>query len=149
MWGCDVRYFLDTEFNGMGGDLISLALVCEDGRELYWAKQCLNPVPWVAENVIPIVHCRGASPIMDNPNLIGHAIAMFLQRDAAPSIWVDWPDDIVYFCKTLIVGPGQMVNIPSLTFEMRRVDAYPTDLQGAIQHNALWDARALRHKIIG
>ena len=144
-----MKYFLDTEFNGMGGDLISLALVADNGRELYLAKPCQNPIPWVADNVMPVVHCVGASPIMDNPDLMGHAIAMFLQGDPAPSIWVDWPDDIVYFCKALIVGPGTMVNIPSLTFEMRRVDSYPTDLPGAIQHNALWDARALRRKIIG
>lgn len=27
-----MKYFLDTEFDGFGGDLISLALVCEDGQ---------------------------------------------------------------------------------------------------------------------
>jgi hypothetical protein len=144
-----MRYFLDTEFNGMGGDLISLALVSENSRELYLAAPCLNPVPWVAANVMPIVRCAGASPIMDNPALLGTSIAYFLQRDSKPYVIADWPDDIAYFCKTLIVGPGQMVKIPSLAFEIIRVDAYPTDLSGAIQHNALWDARALRHKIIG
>ena len=144
-----MKYFLDTEFNGMGGDLISLALVSESGRELYLAMQCANPIPWVADNVIPIVSCDGALPLvfMRTVPMIGLAIAAFLEHDSQPCIIADWPDDIAYFCKTLITGPGQMVNIPSLSFEMVRVDAYPTDLPGAIQHNALWDARALRRKI--
>lgn len=30
-----MRYFLDTEFNGFGGGLISLALVREDGLPFY------------------------------------------------------------------------------------------------------------------
>lgn len=41
------------------------------------------------------------------------------------------------------------VNIPALTFEIFRVDSYPTELPEAVQHNALWDARALRRKIMG
>ena len=48
-------------------------------------------------------------------------------------------------CGALITGPGEMVAIPRLKFELERVDAYPTTLEGAIQHNALWDARALKH----
>jgi hypothetical protein len=43
-----------------------------------------------------------------------------------------------------------MINVrPSIKFEMHRVDAYPTTLPGAVQHNAYWDAMALRHKLTG
>ncbi|MCS3692056.1 hypothetical protein ABIF07_001028 [Bradyrhizobium elkanii] len=140
------RYFLDTEFNEFGGDLISLALVCEDGqRELYVSTPCERPGAWVKENVIPILKCPGADPIEVEPDQIGHAIAMFLHDDKMPTIISDWPDDIRYFCQAVITGPGEMVNIPRLQFQMLRMDAYPTDLPGAVQHNALWDARALRH----
>ena len=143
-----MRYFLDCEFNGMGGDLISVALVADD-RELYLATRFMSkPVPWVSDNVIPIVKCVGARPIMCSAEAIGTAIMSFLFNDHDPIIVADWPDDIAYFCKALIVGPGQMVNIPSLKFELIRVDAYPTTLAGAVQHNALWDARALRHKLM-
>ena len=144
-----MRYFLDTEFNGMGGELLSLALVGDDGRELYRVVPLLNePVPWVAQNVLPVIRCKGAEPLGGAHDRLGNVIAAFLMTDPKPCIIADWPDDISYFCKALIIGPGQMVNIPSIAFEITRVDAYPTDLQGAIQHNALWDARALRHKII-
>ena len=30
-----MRYFLDTEYNGTGGALLSLALVPDEGEELY------------------------------------------------------------------------------------------------------------------
>jgi hypothetical protein len=72
-------------------------------------------------------------------------IANFIGLDLNPVIFADWPDDIRYFCELIITGPGTMVNISNLTFRVVRCDAYPTDLNGAIQHNAYWDAMALRH----
>lgn len=48
-----MRLFIDGEWNSFGGDLISLALVAEDGREWYEVLDCVDPHPWVAENVIP------------------------------------------------------------------------------------------------
>jgi len=140
-----VRYFLDTEFNEFGGDLISLALVSEAGdRELYIATECDKPGAWVKENVLPILRAGDADPIMIQPDEFGRAIQWFLADDKLPTIVADWPDDIRYFCQAVITGPGQMVNIPRLQFQMLRMDAYPTTLDGAVQHNALWDARALR-----
>lgn len=139
-----MRYFLDTEFNEFGGDLISLALVGENGGELYLSTDCAKPGAWVKENVLPIVKCAGADPIEIAPDQFGHAIRMFLHDDKLPTIIADWPDDIKYFCQAIVTAPGQMVSIPRLQFQMIRIDAYPSDLQGAVQHNALWDARALR-----
>lgn len=140
-----MRYYLDTEFNEFGGALISLALVGEDRRELYLATPCADPGAWVAENVLPIVFVAGATPRMLRPDEFGHWIATFLNYSTeTPTIVADWPDDIRYFCQALITGPGEMVNIPSLKFDLQRIDAYPTTLPGAVQHNALWDARALR-----
>lgn len=144
------HYFLDTEFNEFGGDLISLALVSEDGEhELYVATQCAQPGAWVAENVMPIIGVAGALPIMVPPNKFGAMIREFLADEPGlPQIVADWPDDIRYFCQALITAPGEMVAIPAVSFHLRRVDAYPTTLEGAVQHNALWDARALRHRLV-
>jgi hypothetical protein len=139
------RYYLDTEFNEFGGDLISLALVSEEGdRELYLATTCEKPGAWVKENVIPILGAGNTKPIMIQPDEFGKAIQWFLADDKLPTIISDWPDDIRYFCQAVITAPGEMVNIPRLQFQMLRIDAYPTELEGAVQHNALWDARALR-----
>lgn len=139
-----MRYFLDTEFNGAGGSLISLALVSEAGREVYLATSCERPVDWVKENVLPVINCRDAEPYVCDLALFGPLVAWYLHSDTNPVIVADWPDDIKYLCETLITGPGEMVNIPRAQFELARVDAYPSQLAGAVQHNALWDARALR-----
>lgn len=146
-----MKYFLDCEFNGFQGELISLALVGEDGRELYLATHRLpaETVPWVKENVVSVLFAEGTSPTTWRTDLFGVQIAKFLQGDILPHIVADWPDDIRYFCECLITGPGEMVNIPTVRFDVERVDAYPTELPGAVQHNALWDARALRFKLTG
>lgn len=150
-----MKYFLDCEFNGYRGELLSLALVRDDGRELYLVASPLPPVnSWVAKNVIPILFppamlCPKAKVGEVSLRLFPGMIEEFLAGDPAPVIVADWPDDIRYFCECLIMGPGAMIDIPFVAFEVERVDAYPTTLAGAIQHNALWDARALRHKLIG
>lgn len=139
-----MRYFLDTEFNEFGGDLISLALVREDGESIYLVVECAEPGPWVAVNVIPVLDA-GGKPLHIDPAEFGPRIATFLHGDPDPVVISDWPDDIRYFCHVLITGPGQMVAIARLQFALLRVDAYPTALPGAVQHNAWWDAMALRH----
>jgi len=143
-----VNYYLDTEFDGFGGPLLSLALVREDGASLYLAYiDHVAQEPWVRENVLPIMRAVPYDVSVVNCNHPGGAfrIAAFLSADAAPHINTDWPDDVRYFCQAIITGPGQMVSIPHLSFEIHRVDAYPTGLPGAVQHNAWWDAMALRH----
>ena len=144
-------YYLDTEFDGFGGPLLTLALVREDGASLY-----LNYVghaarnEWVRANVLPIVRAVPFDVTTINCGHRGGAarIAEFLRGDAHPHVNTDWPDDVRYFCGALIVGPGEMVGIPHISFEIHRVDAYPTNLPGAVQHNAWWDAMALRQKLM-
>lgn len=147
-----MKYFLDTEFNEFGGELISLALVREDGESLYlvYPQPKDGYGPWVKENVVPIIwdipspFPGNATPVTD-VTTGARLIAAFLKEDPRPVIITDWPDDIRYFCQSIITGPGMMAAINGLTFEMVRVDAYPTTLPGAVQHNAWWDARALWH----
>src|SRR5689334_1642151 len=110
-----------------GGELISLALIDDRGdRELYVATDCAEPGAWVKENVLPIIHCPGAHATVIPPDRFGHAIACFLQGDELPTIIADWPDDIRCLCAALITGPGEMVSIPCLQFQIIRVDGYPT-----------------------
>jgi hypothetical protein len=144
-----MKYFLDTEFNGYLGELISLAMVAEDGREIYLSSldRLENNVDWVKENIIPVLNAPGADPVPSHLDQISHDIEKLMAGDANPTVVVDWPDDIKYLCEVLITGPGEMIRVPKMTFELARVDAYPTKLPGAVQHNALWDARALRSKL--
>lgn len=141
-------YFLDCEFNGFGGELMSLALVREDGEALYLLyERPADMDPWVAANVWPIMRSIPSGYAIRhvaNQESGAYEIANFLAGDPRPYIITDWPDDVRYFCAAVIVGPGQMAPIPSLRFEVVRQDAYPTGLKNAVQHNALWDALALR-----
>lgn len=150
-----MRYFLDTEFNGHGGELISLALVRDDLHSLYFTinegRQGKTYIPWVRSNVIPVLN--SVPPLLGfsvrgNHATLATTIADYLKDDSDPLIVTDWPDDIRYFCGAVITAPGEMVNIPRLKFEMVRVDSYPTRLADAVQHNAWWDALALRQKLI-
>lgn len=147
-----MKYYLDTEFNEFGGEIISLALVREDGESLY----LVYPQPkdgygeWVKENVVPILWnipspFPGAVYAVVDAQEGARRIAAFIGTDDRPIIITDWPDDIRYFCQAVITGPGEMVNISRLIFDMVRVNAYPTTLSDAVQHNAWWDAKALWH----
>lgn len=149
-----MRYFIDTEFNGYRGDLISMALIREDGRSLYFViadyqyPDGAPPLdPWVAENVIPILRdCPEPPLFLSHRSAAGH-IQHFLGGDEDPLVVADWPDDLRHLCDLVVFGPGEMIGIPGLRMEVRRVDAYPTTIPNAVQHNAWWDALALKTKI--
>ncbi|MBF5091960.1 hypothetical protein F1640_18570 [Novosphingobium sp. NBM11] len=147
-----MRYFLDTEFNGFGGELMSLALVDSDGESLYLVYPMPRRIePWVDENVVPIMECVPAGCTLNQVNHAGGAqmIAEFFARrgGSVPYIITDWPDDVRYLCQAIITAPGEMAPIPRLQFDIVRVESYPTMLDGAVQHNALWDAFALRERL--
>lgn len=145
-----MNYVLDCEFNGYKGALITLALVAEDGRSIYIGVTNLSPAEtdsWVWNNVMPVI---GAALIpikwgSREENAI--AIQNFLAGDTHPHVITDWPDDIKYFCEAIITGPGTMIDVPRISFEVVRVDAYPSSIKEAVQHNAWWDALALESKL--
>ena len=134
-----MKYFLDTEFDG--DDLVSLALACEDGRVLYLISllydDCWAYDQWVNDNVLPHLNAYPGTVVTD----FGGPIAEFL--DADPVIISDWPSDIKFFCEEICDGPT-MALPGGVRFEVVRVDAWPNDIEGAVQHNAAWDAIALR-----
>lgn len=164
-----MRYYLDCEFNGMGGKLISLALVPYLNMRpagLYLANAEFKDItpermereyylgpsvePWVLKNVLPIVDAGPWRPLWAPIESWPQLLEDWLFDDDDVIIVTDWPDDIRYFCDLILTGPGTMIEVrPSIKFEMHRVDAYPTNLPGAVQHNAYWDAMALRHKLTG
>jgi hypothetical protein len=141
-----VRYFLDTEFNGFGGALLSLALVPLDGEEFYVTLDCTEPiVPWVERHVMPYldhVPVGLASPRMTRLEA-AMALSAYLAADPQPELIADWPEDITQFCALLMTGPGQMVPVPALTFRLVPLPGFSTAANSAVPHNALHDARAL------
>ncbi|MDX3899978.1 MAG: hypothetical protein QHC40_05640 [Sphingobium sp.] len=142
-----MRYFLDTEYNGTGGQLLSVALVPDHGDQEFYATFPLpaDIHPWVAAHVIPYLSMvpQGLREEM-TPLEAGAEISRYLAHDPAPEIVADWPDDIAYFCGLLVTGPGDIVDIPSLTFRLLRTPGFSTAANSKVPHNALHDARSLR-----
>jgi hypothetical protein len=147
-----VRYFLDTEYNGWGGALLSLALVPEDGEELYLTLDWQSPLEeWVERNVLPyldIVPDSLVSPRMSRADA-ARMISHYLAGDPDPLIVADWPEDIAQFNMLLLNGPGIMVEVPPLTFKFVELSGFSTAANSKVPHNALHDARALRDHILG
>jgi len=142
-----VRYFLDTEFNGFGGALLSLALAPEDGEEFYVTIDCPDPlVPWVERNVVPVLDHVPVGLVSPRLSRLEAAAALsaYLAADPEPELVADWPEDITQFCSLLMTGPGLMVPVPPLTFRLMALQGFSPSANSAVPHNALHDARALR-----
>lgn len=126
---------LDCEWNGYGGDLISMALV-EVGprsRMFYEVLACDKPEGWVRENVIPRL---GKNPVSLYDMRV--KLEMFLVMWDKVEIVADWPEDIARFCDLVITGPGTRIKLPELSFRIVFEDA-----ESANPHNALADANAI------
>ena len=146
-----MRYFLDCEYNGFGGALLSLALVPDDGsEEFYVTLACGDPLhPWVERHVLPFLDSVPAgltSPRLEREQA-ALALAAWLAGDRAVEVLADWPDDIAYFCRLLTVAPGRMVPVPPLAFRLLTLHNFSTAANSAVPHNALHDARALREHV--
>jgi hypothetical protein len=133
------RLFLDTEFNGFGGALISMAIVPEDTTlpEFYMELEMRDQLePWVRDNVVPHLILVPVSYSKFQSEL-----SEYLMKVGTCTIIVDWPDDIRYFCQALIAGPGLRINTPKIiNFKMN----LNIDYVSLVPHNALHDARGIR-----
>ncbi len=162
-----MRYYIDTEFNERGHEhpmeLISLAMVREDGAELYavledgWSPEHSND--WVKANVLPHLG-ESRHPWIDKrqPRVkrrdLARTVTEWISRvDSKPEFWGYYADyDWVLFCQLF----GTMMDLPNgfpmfcrdlvqeserlgLTEEMK--SAVP--IQGHA-HNALDDARNIK-----
>ncbi len=146
-----MRYFLDTEFDGVGGRLISLALVPEDGgEELYVVIAGEATEPWVQRNVMP--YLDAVPEQMKSPHVsrrdAAEMLSQWLAHDDKIEIVADWPEDIAQFSMLLVTGPGDMVAMNPLTLRLVRIGGFSTAANSAVPHNALHDARSLRNHIM-
>ncbi len=135
-----MKLYIDTEFNGFGGQLISMALVSEQGHEFYevvdYGDGPITYDAWVEKHVI---HILGKDAIA-HP-VFQQRLEAFLRQFDSIEVIADWPDDLRYLCQEVITGPGYMIGIPKMLLVM---DRSLTSGQSKIPHNALEDARAIR-----
>lgn len=160
------RYFLDTEFieDGRTIDLISIGLVCEDGREFYAENidaKLQNASDWVQENVINHLWSQQSNKAKFNAWLrdggeggllshkeIAREVELFCNPEKynEPEFWADYCSyDWVALCQLF----GPMMDLPD-GFPMYCNDIRQLwvlkgkpDLpkQETGNHHALYDAR--------
>lgn len=144
-----VRYYLDTEFIEQPCciDLISIALVADDGREYYAVSSefdASRASKWVVDNVFPHLPPRDT---WKRRSQIADEIRAFV-GDTKPEFWAYFADyDWVVFCWLF----GRMIDMPSgwpmFCMDLKQVmvergimkDQLP--FQEGAEHNALDDAR--------
>ena len=107
-----MKYFLDTEFEENGKDImpISLALVAEDGRELYveydFDEARARRNDFVRENVL--VHLRDGQRRLSRKEVAAE-IVNFVAPYSQPQFWAYFADyDWVLMCQTF----GTMMELP-------------------------------------
>lgn len=143
-----MRLFLDAEFNGFKGELISLALVPEtncaagewyewmDSPRMIWDK-------WVFENVYPVLDVLpelGKLPILKSE--FRASLLLYIKQFDHPEIITDWHSDVIYFFDVL-AGENFKESVP-FEGKFTIVNTPEGEPKPEIPHNALSDARALR-----
>jgi hypothetical protein len=135
-----VDIYIDCEFNGWMGELISFAMVADDGGEFY----SVLPEPrtwdaWCFDNVFPVL---GKPPVASRADF-RLAFLEFLRGYRNPTIVADWPADLFYFFQVMLgTGHEESVLLPCQT---RLVSC---DYASVTPHNALEDARAIRAALL-
>lgn len=133
-----MNLYLDTEFNGFGGSLISLAIYDPNppaGHHFYEVCELPEKIdPWVAEHVIPKL---GKAPI--GRKAFTEALRSYLRsKPENPTIIADWPNDLALFFDALMVEGHWNVDIPVTARLLESGQLWPK-----LPHNAFSDAHAL------
>lgn len=129
--------YLDTEFNGHGGQLLSLALANPTKTGAHFYERLTDPPkwhPWVAENVVPHFDIEPVDMIV-----FRHRLREYLQRREPVTIYADWPADFYYLCEAMVGAAFE----DTWMAECQMVLLKNTDPKPLKPHNALSDAIAL------
>jgi len=158
----NVNYlFLDTEWaDVIGSELVSLALVSEDGRHVFYAER--DPLPGAptdfAKHVVYPLLDRGTAAMSDVA--MTTALRAFLASVPEPYILADYPNDLQLVAyvlagfdlpddQTQTCGPTPRVVLTCMRKEgliaIRLEDWFSAHAEEAARrHHALVDAQALR-----
>lgn len=137
-----MRIFVDCEFNGFGGELISMALVPEDESVEPWYEVRQLPEGnkfvwdrWVWDNVVPYLGKRAISREEFRSSFLE-----YVDRFKSPTICADWYTDLMHFY-CMFAGESHRDSVGyGCTSELILIESYDSE----IPHNALSDAMALR-----
>lgn len=135
-----MRIWIDCEWADFRGQLLSMALVAEDGREFYaerlYDRSLCNE--WVQQNVLPHLDRKGLTE-----RAFCRALGRFLDPYAVVELIADWPEDIARFMDALTDEPGMLVWRGAVTARI-----VSTSYISKLPHHALHDAIALKDACI-
>ncbi|MET0240129.1 MAG: hypothetical protein ABW184_09560 [Sphingobium sp.] len=136
-----MRYFCDVEFNGFGGELISIGLAPEDRSmpPFYEAVGCAAPTPWVRDHVMPRLD---TIPLPRDD--VAERFAAYLADDPKPVIVADWPEDIAHAARLLTDNRSHRLILHGVRFELLPAGGFASEMLSAVPHNAYHDAVGLR-----
>lgn len=140
-----MRYFIDAEFNGFGGEMVSLAAVPENDEAppFYEAADCLRPTEWVSLHVLPVLQTRQLSLVE-----VARLFSEYLRDDPEPLLVADWPEDISHAAALLTDGKGGRLVKTEVHFQLLLQTEFSTDALSEVPHNAYYDALALREWVL-
>jgi len=141
-----MRYYIDTEFNGTGGQLLSLARVRQDGECFYEVLHAHElVVPWVKEHVVPHFDKEPVAGLQ-----LVKKMQKFLRKDEGPHVFIaDWPEDLVHFNAMPLRDHGKRNDPFRYTCLLLNLAGFDTALNSRNPHNALEDASALAAYVEG
>lgn len=140
--GQRMRLFVDCEFNGFGGQLMSMAVVSEDGREFYQELALPEEIePWVAVNVAPLMTAEKLDEV-DFRCELHRFLRQFKGQN--PVIIADWYTDLVHFFDSMRGRDHSECYPFACKAELILIDKYDSK----VPHHALHDARAIRDVVL-
>ncbi len=172
-----MKYFIDSEFSERGPkhpiELISIAIVAEDGREFYAINRAWygfmahrRASKWVQDHVLSHLPngsnsnvSSGGSPRMAREaegimslDAIRKEILDFIGNDPSPEFWGYYADyDWVVFCQIF----GAMIDLPKgwpmFCMDLKQLcqekgNRKLPDMPNSIEHHALYDARETKYR---
>lgn len=136
-----MNLYLDTEFDGHGGALVSLALAGDDGSQWYGIFEAYCGDAWVSEHVAPKLYAMRPT-LQGGPDVLRFSLKEYLKSREGCTIWADWPADFEHLMH-LMCGAhyGESFMIPCT---MQLIVTPVGEPKPEHPHNALSDAIALR-----
>lgn len=139
-----MKLYLDTEFNGHGGALISMAFAPTEGAGWYgvihedgvWLEEHYHP--WVWENVIPELFAIKPT-VFGSRAVVRASLREYLVARQGCIIYADWPADFSHLMD-MLVGPS---HDKAFVFDIGMQLLKDSSPQPDFPHNAMSDAIAL------
>jgi len=144
-------FYLDCEFDGHNGPLLSVALVRDYHDSIYIKTDKVAKDPWVLSHVIPVINNHECYTELTLPShRVAEELLKFIGPCDHPIFICDSLQDAIYLSYLLVNdAEGNYKSSPflSLHIEVKNIDSFPTSAPNLVQHNAWCDAMALMYKL--